>query len=54
MFVCNDDFYGFIMVPLEKDDQLKYDLLQLRNLKLEALGKNSSIEYSSSINAYLQ
>lgn len=38
MFVCNDEVYGYVMVPLEKGDQLSYDLLQLRNLKLEVLG----------------
>lgn len=39
MTVCNDEIYGYVMVPLEKDDQLSYDFLQLRNLKLEVLGK---------------
>lgn len=39
MFVCNDQSYGYVMVPLEKDDDLSYDLLQLTNLKLEIMGK---------------
>lgn len=38
MFVCNDETYGYVMVPMEKDDLLIYDLLQLKNLKLEVLG----------------
>ena len=38
MFVCNDESYGYIMIPMEKDDHISYDLLQLRNMKLEALG----------------
>jgi hypothetical protein len=38
MFVCNDEIYGYIMVPMEKDDPLSYDVIQLRNLKLEVLG----------------
>lgn len=39
LFVCNDIVYGYVMVPLEKDDTLSYDKLQLTNLKLEVLGK---------------
>ncbi|KAF6202044.1 hypothetical protein GE061_004441 [Apolygus lucorum] len=37
MTVCNDEIYGYVMVPLEKDDPIHYDLIQLRNLKLEIL-----------------
>ncbi|KAG8296485.1 hypothetical protein J6590_056044 [Homalodisca vitripennis] len=43
LFVCNDQVYGYVMVPLEKDDSLDYDKLQLTNLKVEIMGECSSV-----------
>ncbi|XP_014225568.1 glycosyltransferase 25 family member [Trichogramma pretiosum] len=37
LHVCNNEIYGFIMVPLEKQDKLEHDYQQLINLKLEML-----------------
>lgn len=38
LYICNDDIYGFVMVPLEQSDSLQLDFMQLTNLKLEVLG----------------
>lgn len=39
LYVCNEENYGYIMVPLEEEQGLDYDQVQLTNIKLEALGK---------------
>lgn len=54
MFVCNDEVYGYVMVPLEKDDGLNYDLLQLRNLKLEILVEGGPLEASELLEEYVR
>lgn len=38
LYICNDNIYGFVMVPLEQSDSLQLDFMQLTNLKLEVLG----------------
>jgi hypothetical protein len=38
LYICNDNIYGFVMVPLEQSDSLELDFMQLVNLKLEVLG----------------
>lgn len=37
LHVCNDQFYGYVMVPMESHDSLASDVQQLTNLKLEIL-----------------
>lgn len=54
MHVCNDEFYGYVMVPLEVDDGISYDLLQLKNLKLEVLVDNPPMETSHLLSPYVQ
>lgn len=39
LFVCNDDVYGFVMVPLENDETITEDMQRLTNTKVEMLGK---------------
>nr|XP_024217131.1 glycosyltransferase 25 family member [Halyomorpha halys] len=53
MFVCNDETYGYVMVPMEKDDRLNYDLLQLKNLKLEVLVESGPLEYNVLLQEYV-
>lgn len=53
MFVCNDETYGYVMVPMEKDDRLSYDLLQLKNLKLEVLVESGPLEYNVLMKEYV-
>ena len=44
LFVCNDDIYGFIMVPLENDETIAEDMQRLINTKVEMLGKLASVK----------
>ncbi|XP_011498095.1 PREDICTED: glycosyltransferase 25 family member isoform X2 [Ceratosolen solmsi marchali] len=37
LHICNDENYGFIMVPLENQDIIEQDYQQITNLKLEML-----------------
>lgn len=37
LYICNDEMYGYIMVPLGKDETIKEDLHRLTNIKLEIL-----------------
>lgn len=39
LFVCNDEIYGFVMVPLENEDTIMEDMQRLTNTKVEILGK---------------
>lgn len=42
LFVCNDEIYGFIMVPLENEETITEDMQRLTNIKVEILGKFAS------------
>ncbi|KAG8225161.1 hypothetical protein J437_LFUL002861, partial [Ladona fulva] len=44
--VCNDEIYGFIMIPLEEQHDLSQDLDQLTNLKLEIMVENDPLPLS--------
>lgn len=37
LHVCNEEIFGFVTPPLEKDDELEIDFEQLRNVKLEIM-----------------
>lgn len=50
LFVCNDDVYGFVMVPLENDETIAEDMLRLTNTKVEMLGKFAFIRTEHNIN----
>ncbi|BES98199.1 glycosyltransferase 25 family [Nesidiocoris tenuis] len=54
MTVCNDVIYGYVMVPLERGDLLYYDLLQLKNLKLEVLINGPPLEVDPLLEKYVQ
>lgn len=41
LMICNDELYGFILIPLEENDELKMDYEQLLNLKLLAISRGS-------------
>lgn len=43
LYVCNDDLYGFVTVPLEENDNLNKDYEQMLNVKLEALSRGHSL-----------
>lgn len=40
LYVCNEELFGYLMVPLEQNDPLQNDRYQLTNLKLEVLVDN--------------
>ncbi|KAI4488630.1 hypothetical protein M0802_011446 [Mischocyttarus mexicanus] len=40
LYICNDHFYGYIMVPLGKDETIKEDFQRLTNIKLQMLSEN--------------
>lgn len=43
LFICNDEVYGFVMVPLEKQESIvEEDMQRLINTKVEMLGKFAS------------
>lgn len=50
LFVCNDEVYGFVMVPLENDETLAEDMQRLINTKVEMLGKFASVREKYNIN----
>lgn len=49
MHVCNDQKYGFIMVPLENRDGIEHDKQQLTNLKLEILAFQEYLPLTESL-----
>ncbi|XP_046681820.1 glycosyltransferase 25 family member [Homalodisca vitripennis] len=52
LFVCNDQVYGYVMVPLEKDDSLDYDKLQLTNLKVEIMVESYPLPVSDLLESF--
>lgn len=49
LHVCNDELYGFITIPLEKDSSLEMDISQLTNIKLEITVDNDPLQISSNL-----
>lgn len=45
LYICNDELYGYIMVPLGKDETIKEDLQRLTNIKLEILCMSKLLIY---------
>lgn len=39
MYICNENVYGFVMVPLDMDETVAEDLQRLTNIKTEILCK---------------
>lgn len=48
--MCNDEVYGFVMVPLENDETIAEDMQRLINTKVEMLGKFASVREECNIN----
>ncbi|XP_050542373.1 glycosyltransferase 25 family member [Daktulosphaira vitifoliae] len=49
-YVCNDQLFGYITIPLEKDSSLEIDKVQLTNIKLEITVENNPLEASNNLN----
>lgn len=52
LVLCNDQFFGYVMVPLEQDDPLNFDYQQLINIKLEILTDNEPIVVNEELEEY--
>ncbi|KAJ3662789.1 hypothetical protein Zmor_007118 [Zophobas morio] len=51
--LCNDETFGYVMVPLEQDDKLIMDLDQLTNIKLEILSEEEPLVVSKLLESYI-
>ncbi|XP_076241704.1 glycosyltransferase 25 family member isoform X2 [Calliopsis andreniformis] len=54
LFICNDVIYGFIMVPLEKEETVAEDLQRLTNIKMEILTDNNYVLLSKNLEQYVR
>ncbi|KAJ8969935.1 hypothetical protein NQ314_001516, partial [Rhamnusium bicolor] len=50
--LCNEEHFGFIMVPLELTDQISLDYEQMTNIKLEVLNENDPLFVSDLLMPY--
>ncbi|EFA00173.1 glycosyltransferase 25 family member [Tribolium castaneum] len=50
--LCNDERFGFVMLPLEQDANLAIDFEQLTNIKLEVLTEEKPLNVSKLLEAY--
>ncbi|XP_015608067.1 glycosyltransferase 25 family member [Cephus cinctus] len=53
LHICNDEVYGFVMVPLETRDTISQDHQQLTNLKLEVLSQQEPLPLSPLMAQYI-
>ncbi|CAB3226126.1 unnamed protein product [Arctia plantaginis] len=54
LMICNEELYGFILIPLEENDELKMDYEQLLNLKLLAISRGRPLPLESYMEADMQ
>ncbi|KZC04706.1 PREDICTED: glycosyltransferase 25 family member [Dufourea novaeangliae] len=54
LFICNDEVYGFVTVPLEKGETITEDLELLTNIKTEILTNNEYIPLSKDLEQYVE
>ncbi|XP_043527346.1 glycosyltransferase 25 family member isoform X1 [Frieseomelitta varia] len=54
LFICNDNIYGFIMVPLEEEETITEDLQRLTNIKVEILSDNNYLPLSMHLDQFVQ
>ncbi|XP_011877481.1 PREDICTED: glycosyltransferase 25 family member isoform X1 [Vollenhovia emeryi] len=53
LFVCNDDVYGFVMVPLENDETIAEDMQRLINTKVEMLAFSDYLPLSNDLREFV-
>ncbi|GIZ03232.1 procollagen galactosyltransferase 2, partial [Caerostris extrusa] len=53
MWVCNEEPFGYMMAPLEKDNSLPDDREQLQNLKVEMLVEHPRVHISRSLSHFV-
>ncbi|XP_012279221.1 glycosyltransferase 25 family member [Orussus abietinus] len=54
LHVCNDEVYGYVMVPLENQGTIGHDLQQLTNLKLEILAQGEPLPLSQIMSPFVR
>ncbi|XP_036139429.1 glycosyltransferase 25 family member-like [Monomorium pharaonis] len=52
-FVCNDEVYGFLMVPLENDETIAEDMQRLTNTKVEILASSDYLPLSDDLKEFV-
>lgn len=50
--LCNEEIFGFVMIPLEQGDQLALDHEQLINIKMEVLEENETLYVNDLLTPY--
>ncbi|CAL1680358.1 unnamed protein product [Lasius platythorax] len=53
LFVCNDEIYGFVMVPLENEETITEDMQRLINTKVEILAFNDYLPLSDDLKEFV-
>ncbi|XP_032689727.1 glycosyltransferase 25 family member isoform X2 [Odontomachus brunneus] len=53
LFVCNDEIYGFVMVPLESDETIAEDMQRLTNTKVEILAYSDHLPLSEDLKQFV-
>ena len=54
LFICNDNVYGYIMLPLDENQDLNQDLDNLSNLKIEMFAYGQDLPIEDPVNTDLQ
>ncbi|KAL4717672.1 hypothetical protein ACJJTC_000821 [Scirpophaga incertulas] len=53
MHICNDEFYGFVPIPVDDNDDPKNNLEQMLNVKLEALGRHMPLPLNDDLKSFV-
>ncbi|CAK9802533.1 Glycosyltransferase 25 family member [Anthophora plagiata] len=54
LFVCNDNVYGFVMIPLEEGETITEDKQRLINIKTEILANDNYLPLSKHLEQFVQ
>ncbi|XP_076679552.1 glycosyltransferase 25 family member [Andrena cerasifolii] len=54
LYICNENVYGFVMVPLEIDETVAEDLQRLTNIKTEILSDSNYLPVSKDLEQFVQ
>ncbi|XP_043286246.1 glycosyltransferase 25 family member isoform X2 [Venturia canescens] len=54
LYVCNDEIYGHILVPLENHEPISREVDHLINLKLELLGNEESLKLNEGMKKFVK
>ncbi|XP_076622754.1 glycosyltransferase 25 family member [Colletes latitarsis] len=54
LFICNNNIYGFVMIPLEEGGTIAEDLQSLTNIKTEILANSNYLPLSTCLEQFVQ